>query len=250
MLRSFNFDFSVESEHPTIESGAGAYTDRCFEMFVIHDYGFKVAAKLIDEILHHRHMAMQLHGNRLIGIIHTEDMFAIVCRSIAFRRHYRNLVKDLRLFRDAIQAEIPHFLTLVTEATHVIVVAVPDQCIRTSRVGFSIICIIALLCHVKICVTEGDFPLGIDSIIDSIDDIISVFIVRFCATGNVNMAAEFRSILLIGQGKKLRYQFIALSLRDELGRRNSINKDLEFRKFINVAVVIVLVLGRLIVPNM
>ena len=72
MLRSFNFDFSIESEHPAVESGAGAYTDRCFEMFAIHDYGFEVAAKLIDEILHYRHMAIQLHGNRLIGVIHTK----------------------------------------------------------------------------------------------------------------------------------------------------------------------------------
>lgn len=50
--------------------------------------------------------------------------------------------------------------------------------------------------------------------------------------------------------KKLRYQFIALSLRDELGRRNSINKNLEFRKLINVAVVVVLILSRLIVLDM
>ena len=50
MLRSFNFDFSVETEHPAVESGTGTYADRRFEMLVIHDYGFKVAAKLINEV--------------------------------------------------------------------------------------------------------------------------------------------------------------------------------------------------------
>lgn len=28
----------------------------------------------------------------------------------------------------------------------------------------------------KICVTEGDFPLGINRIIDSIDDVVPIFI--------------------------------------------------------------------------
>ena len=96
-------------------------------------------------------------------------MLAIVCRSVVLRRHYYDLVEDLRLLCDTIQAEIPHLLALIAEAAHVIVIAVPDQRVRTNRIRIAVVCDIALLCDIEIGVVERDLPLGIDRFVDCID---------------------------------------------------------------------------------
>lgn len=118
-------------------------------------------------------------------------MLAIVCRSIVFRRHYYDLVEDLRLLCDTIQTEIPHLLALIAEVAHVIVIAVPYQRVRTDRIRIAVVCDIALLCDIEIGVVERDFPLGIDRFVDCIDDVISMFILRLHAPCSIDMPTSF-----------------------------------------------------------
>ena len=118
-------------------------------------------------------------------------MLAIGCRSIVFRRHYYDLVEDLRLLCDTIQTEIPHLLALIAEVAHVIVIAVPYQRVRTDRIRIAVVCDIALLCDIEIGVVERDFPLGIDRFVDCIDDVISMFILRLHAPCSIDMPTSF-----------------------------------------------------------
>lgn len=170
-------------------------------MIRVDRLSFKVCAEIIDQIFHDRHMAIQLHFDRLIGIIHPEYMLAIVCRSIVLRRHYYDLIEDLRLLCDTIQTEIPHFLALIAEAAHVIVITIPDQCVRTNRIRIAAICDIALLCDIEIGVVERDLPLGIDRFADYIDDVISMFILRLHTPCGIDMPTKLFCILRIGQSK-------------------------------------------------
>ena len=172
-------------------------------MIRIDRLSFKVCTEIIDQVFHDRYMAIQLHFDRLFGIIHPEYMLAIVCRSIIFWRHYYDLFEDLRLLCDTIQAEIPHLLALIAEAAHVVVIAIPDQCVRTDRIRIAVVCDIALLCDIEIGVVERDLPLGIDRLVDCIDDVISMFILRPHAPCSIDMPTELYGIPGIGQSKQI-----------------------------------------------
>jgi hypothetical protein len=60
---------------------------------------------------------------------------------------------------------------------------------------------------------------------------------------------KLSSIRYIDQRKKLRNQFIALSLRYGIGRRNYIRQEFKHCQIIGVVITVVLVLNRLILFN-
>ena len=46
---SLDFNFSVESEDPTVECSTGAYTDSRFERFIIYGPSLEIGSKMINQ---------------------------------------------------------------------------------------------------------------------------------------------------------------------------------------------------------
>ena len=92
---------------------------------------------------------------------------------------------------------------LVRPTNDIVAITVPCQGIRAQDIRNTVVFESLFLRRGIGKVAEGYFTLGIDCLIDRVDEVIDLLILRLDAVGNRNVALESRCVVAAGQRQKL-----------------------------------------------
>ena len=119
---------------------------------------------------------------------------------------------------------------LFREANHIIVIAIPNQLIRTKHIGVAIVFQLLLLSDIVGEILERHFLAGIDRVVQRLHDVVDLLVVGFDAILYINIANKLLRIMLACERTELFNQGGALLLRYESCRLYSVNQCLELRQ--------------------
>lgn len=138
VFRRFDPNFSAETEYPAIENAAYGCVDGGIEGPVAVCFDRDAFAEFVDQRIHNAVVAYKLHFS-FLSAVHTEHGVQVCIQIETFRRLNCILIKNIRLLDDSIQTEAAYSFVLFGIADGVIVVAVPNQLVRTENVNISVV---------------------------------------------------------------------------------------------------------------
>ena len=92
---------------------------------------------------------------------------------------------------------------LVRPTDNIVAIAVPCQGIGAQNIVNAVIFEFFLLCRRISKIAESDLAFGVDRLVDRVDKIVDVLILRLDAVGDRDIALESRRIVSAGQCQKL-----------------------------------------------
>ena len=186
-------------------------------MLLVHFFRFHLCSELVHDPVHHSGLTEQLYFCFFITAEHPENLSGIVSQIEIFWFRYGVFIFQYywRLV-DTIQSEISHMFPIVAVTDHVIIVAVPDQRIRTDNIILSVVLQYLASAVAVFRVLEADLAVLIDRRVDRVQNIVCPFVFRLDPAFDSDMAPEAFSIILGGQRGQLADQFLAFLFRDEL----------------------------------
>ena len=182
---------------------------------LVHRLGLGSVAEVVQDGVHGDGVAEQRHLGA-VGIKELEGLLREVCNGVVLRPGHGGVRQDLRSLQNAVHPEGGHLAVLLRPAHHVIAVAVPGQGVGAEHVGLAAVFELLLFRRGVGKIQEGDFALGVDGLVDGVDEVVDMLVLRLDAVGDRNVPLEPRRGVAAGEGQQLRGQDAALFLGDEL----------------------------------
>lgn len=215
LLRRQELYLARELEQPAVEIRAERHLRIRIKSLVSCDLGLNMNIKPVDDVSHKIILAFQLDPHRL-AVKHLENLAGIAFERESFLSLLGFLCKKLHS-ADPIRPERRDVIVFLRLSHDVVEVFVPEKRIRTQCIDFAVMPQIFLLVRSVVDVLKCDFALGRNCIVNSVDNVKQVLILRFNTICCINVTLQVLLLMLTRKRNDFLRQKLTLILSDESG---------------------------------